>query len=224
MDQCEFYCRAIKRLCNNKPFLPAEYQKVEYITMSSGSYINLNISLTQGVIGKMKINVTSGDFTNSAGVKDDTTSSYNRNYFSFFYDVYTRKNVIGMGAGGYNNVQPVYAYNTDYTVAYNTANHTMTLNGVDYNFNSSWLDAQDAPYSRWNWILHGQPNASGVPSADSGAAIVYYYKLADNNNVPKRDLRPCYRKADNVTGFYDFVSSTFFENSGSGTLTPGANV
>lgn len=222
MNQAQFYCRAIKRLYT--PLLPAEYQQVKYITMSSGSCINLNISLTQGVIGEMKINITSGDFTNSAGTKDDTTSRTNRNYFSFFYDTWTNNYIIGIGAGGYSAIQPVYSHNTDYTVAYNTVSRTATINGVFYNFASNWQDNQNPPYSRYNWTMHGRPNGLEAPIGDSGAAVVYYYKLADNNNVLKRDLYPCYRKADNVTGFYDLVSSVFFVNSGSGTLTPGNNI
>ena len=39
-----------------------------------------------------------------------------------------------------------------------------------------------------------------------------------------RDFVPCYRKSDNVAGMYDFVSQTFFINSGTGTFVVGPNV
>lgn len=225
MNQSKHLNKVIKQNAVISPLLPVTYQQVSYITMSSGSCINLNISLTQGVIGEMKINITSGNFTNSAGTKDDTTSRYNRNYFSFFYDTWSSKYVIGIGAGGYSGIQPVYTHNTDYTVAYNTVNKTATINGTYYNFASNWQDNQNPPYSRYNWTVHGQPNGMESSRGDDGTAILYYYKLSDNNNVLKRDLYPCYRKSDNVAGMYDMVTNTFFTNAGSsGTFTVGANV
>ena len=41
---------------------------------------------------------------------------------------------------------------------------------------------------------------------------------------PYMNLVPCYRKADNVIGFYDTVGETFYTNSGAGTFTKGGNV
>lgn len=41
---------------------------------------------------------------------------------------------------------------------------------------------------------------------------------------PLLNLIPCYRKSDNVIGFYDTVEGTFYTNSGSGTFTKGGNV
>ena len=39
-----------------------------------------------------------------------------------------------------------------------------------------------------------------------------------------RDMVPCYRKADNVPGFYDLVSGSFSTNAGTGSFVTGADV
>lgn len=38
------------------------------------------------------------------------------------------------------------------------------------------------------------------------------------------NLVPCYRKADNVPGFYDVINSAFYTNSGTGTFGIGPDV
>ena len=35
---------------------------------------------------------------------------------------------------------------------------------------------------------------------------------------------PCYRRSDNVIGFYDLVNDVFYTNAGSGTFSKGPNV
>ena len=55
---------------------------------------------------------------------------------------------------------------------------------------------------------------------------VYSMKFYDttNNDELVRDLVPCYRKADNKTGLYDLVNSTFFANNGTGEFLVGNDV
>ena len=38
------------------------------------------------------------------------------------------------------------------------------------------------------------------------------------------DLRPCYRKADGVVGFWDDVSKTFLTSQGTGTVIAGPDL
>lgn len=44
------------------------------------------------------------------------------------------------------------------------------------------------------------------------------------NGLLIRDLVPCYRKSDNVAGFYDKANDVFYTNAGSGTFTCGVNL
>ena len=226
MNKCESCVQAIKKMCSRDVSALNNYQPLEYILMTSGSYIDTGVSLTSGAIGEMKINILSGPLALGAGAKDDTTSNYNRNYFSFFYDSNLKRYVIGIGAGGYNNVWTDYTFNTVYTVSFNTPGHSYVLNGTSYTYTGSkWKDARNPPYARWTWALHGGTNAStGAHTGQDGNVIVYYCKLCDHNGVLKRDLHPMIRKSDNVVGMYDTVSGAFFTNAGTGEFTVGADI
>lgn len=224
MNRCESCVRAIKQMCIREVSSLRDYQPVEYILMGSGSYIDTGVSLTGGAIGEMKINILSGNFDNGGGVKDGATSKNNRNYFSFYYDSRLSRYVIGIGAGGYNNVWNDYSFNTDYTISYNTPARSYVLNGVSYSYSSKWKDAQNPPYSRWNWVLHANRNTDGTASPNTGETKIYYYKLCDHNNVLKIDLYPVIRKSDNVIGMYDTVSGGFFTNAGTGEFTLGSGM
>ena len=53
--------------------------------------------------------------------------------------------------------------------------------------------------------------------------LVFSFVLYDDGVIVK-NLVPCYRKADDVIGFYDTVNNAFLTTSGSGRLTKGADV
>ena len=51
------------------------------------------------------------------------------------------------------------------------------------------------------------------------------FKIYDADGVTLRvDLKPCYRTADQVIGFYDTVSENFLTNAGSGNLIVGPDI
>lgn len=52
---------------------------------------------------------------------------------------------------------------------------------------------------------------------------LYALTVKNSSNVKKIDLVPCYRKADNVPGFYDHVSGNFY-TAEQGTFTAGPDV
>lgn len=53
------------------------------------------------------------------------------------------------------------------------------------------------------------------PSTSKGKFKLYTFKAYSGSTLI-RDLIPCYRKSDNVTGMYDRVSEAFFTNAGTG--------
>lgn len=57
---------------------------------------------------------------------------------------------------------------------------------------------------------------------DTGVATGSYFAL---DFVTRQfDLVPCYRKADDVIGFYDIVNDVFYTNAGTGTFVKGPDV
>lgn len=52
---------------------------------------------------------------------------------------------------------------------------------------------------------------------------VYEFELYDSGVLTQKYI-PCYRKSDNVIGFYDIINNTFITTIGSGTLTKGVDI
>lgn len=52
---------------------------------------------------------------------------------------------------------------------------------------------------------------------------LYVLEITDGSSVVM-DLKPCYRKTDNAIGLYDEINGIFYGNTGTGTLTKGADI
>lgn len=68
-----------------------------------------------------------------------------------------------------------------------------------------------------------QNSGSGRNSNFDFKGKIYSFSMTYEGD-PLLNLIPCYRKSDNVIGFYDTVEGTFYTNSGSGNFTKGGNV
>ena len=81
--------------------------------------------------------------------------------------------------------------------------------------------------SRSEWMTTGEPmylfayKASTISVSEGRFGLV---QALNRNNVILMDLYPCYRKSDNVPGFWDTVTKTFLINSGSGSFSVGPDV
>ena len=64
---------------------------------------------------------------------------------------------------------------------------------------------------------------TGINSAQLFKGDLAEVKIYGNGDLVSH-CYPCYRKADNVIGFYDVVNNEFLTNGGSGTFTKGADV
>ena len=53
---------------------------------------------------------------------------------------------------------------------------------------------------------------------------IYSFKAWNSSGVLIRDMRPCYRKTDNVKGFYDLVTGVFLTGTGTGYFIAGDDI
>ena len=105
-------------------------------------------------------------------------------------------------------------------IIYNAASGAILINGAQKAANANIRALASRQYS----IL--------VSACRYGAAIQYYgaWRYEDfviSNKVSGAllcDLRPCYRKADGVVGFWDDVSKTFLTSQGTGTVIAGPDL
>lgn len=94
---------------------------------------------------------------------------------------------------------------------------SLTVNGATSSSSTSYNMSTNA--------LSMYLGARNVANARNNAlsAKFYRFKLIVND-IPVRDLIPCYRKSDNVIGMYDIINNNFYTNAGTGSFTKGSNL
>ena len=194
-------------------WVPAEYQAVAYLesTLDGGQYINTGITLSETYV---RI-VSDFQFTFSSGTSAD---SWGTNSGSFPY--------ITAASGTYTTLQPANSSMNPVTkadwheidlTAYNSGS---TLN-YSYIVDSGSATTETSTHTittSYPVTLYGRGVASRGPQRHK------HFKMINSNGVALVDLRACYRKSDNVAGFWDDVSKTFFTNAGTGTFTVGSDI
>lgn len=219
MNQCQSYCRLIKRMCNSKaPLLPEEYQQVEYLQSKLTSYSNATTGHNRQWI-EVGINYfadveVDAQLTNSSyggkicGVAQNNclqrVSSANP-YFSCWN---TSSNYYMTNANIYTRHKVRWKSNQIYVDDVFVANYTkQSASGpfILFGAGGKWYSS-DNFYMTWPYVR------------------IYGCKLWDNNSTLIRNLISCYRKSDNKPGMYDIVTNTFFINAGTGEFIVGNNV
>ena len=221
MNQAQFYCRSIKRLCNSSPLLPVEYQQVEYLENSGEEYITTFIRPYQTLITELRFSLSANpDYTKMwlFGTRGTSGSFWSTNYFAELLSA-TRLYV----------PNGLYETNVDITLA--SGENTLYYTSGEIALNGSVISDKTTAYhyqtnrginlwSRPSYYINGNP--SSIEIASAGLRIHEVRFTYDGNLVGY--MHPCYRKSDNKPGMYDLVTNTFFTNAGTGEFTVGNNI
>ena len=188
--------------------LPSEYQRVEWVN-GVGCNIDLNYVPTVEPRVVSSLAITSTNDKDLMGFPSNT-------YPSFIVDVYIRGS--DLATSWYNRYGATSRYSFDFQFDYNPAaqaqihpnlfefGSTVRVDGTTY-----------ATISGVDWSSNTQSfHLFGARTNYNGARI-YTFELWDGNNLV-RDLIPCYRKSDNVIGFYDRITKSLFTST-VGTLS-----
>ena len=183
--------------------LPAEYQRVEWISNANTARIDLgSISANpKGAILDMKFDVVSS----STGIM----VSYNENG-----DPGTWFGILSSGSasvGGGSN----FSFNA---LERRTYEVTFTDQGVTVNADGATISRAGRGNTQQMSLF-----AALETSSFNCKATLYECKIFVNGGTCKH-LIPCYRKADNAIGLYDVVNGTFYTNIGTGTFGKGNDV
>lgn len=185
--------------------LPSGYKQLEYIQSSGTQYIDTGFKPKHTTRVVMDLQLLS---TASVPYVFGTWAGGMNNCFSVYWwtDVH---NSWGVDYGTQRSAIPQTNWNKRLTVDLNQ--NVVTVDSVSYTLTATTFTATN------NLFLLALNN--GNSALDYTVAKVYGCKIYDNGTLV-RDFIPC-KNASGVIGLWDDVSSTFYQNSGSGTFTSG---
>lgn len=191
-------------------FLPDTYQEVQYLGTTGTQYIA--IPITFQVLDLISI---------GSSLDSNASTSENRLYgvHSYGMSVYYRYDQYNVwfnnGPLGYNLTNKSIIGNDSPNTAYSNISR-------DTKYVVSFFLTQVSTSQ-----LNTQLGRIYDNNAFSGKLYNFSIQRFNSSTYMYEDfiqLIPCYRKSDNVAGFYDIVSGTFRTNSGTGSFVVGPDV
>lgn len=207
--------------------LPIEYQEVEYLESTGTQYIDLGIHAESAATTEYDIvfmMLTDLQHSVMGYAIRSGNNTYGQDGLIYKTAYYT--DTPNLGYYFAESIQPLYlqndiSLNTKYTVKFNTSAHKLNINGTDVETCTS-----ESRTSNYNMILFGHmwQGDTVTPQGLGNTRIYSFVKKNNSTNVKSIDLVPCYRKEDEVAGFYDMVDHDFYTNAGTGTFVVGPNL
>jgi len=208
--------------------LPAEYQEVEYLESDKNSYIDTGVIFSEANYTVLTdIMLLASQDTNLFGMRG--YSSGNHSAFvvgakNAGIESGTNWQILNNASSWHYSTNKDVFRNQKYSIKYQYNNTGVLLNVDDIDqivlsFTPRWNDFVDLPM-----YLFVQNSGYREVRADECYKMRCYSFIVNRNNVTVLNLIPCYRRADNVPGMYDLISSTFLTNLGTGEFTVGPDV
>lgn len=207
--------------------LPLEYEQVTYIYGIGGQYINTGIK--SQIPLEMQFKAGRGLSSPSIGGYDSSNASSRFFPFGFVNDNGNTR----MGCryandtitipGGASGAQWLYSLNVAavvgemYTVISGIKSSTNTSKSITY----IDVDGTYVEVERTKPVLNNDILLFNIPAGQTNSRLrLGEFKMFAGSTL-LADYIPCYRKNDNVAGFYDAVSETFKVNQGTGSFEVG---
>ena len=214
--------------------IPDEYQLVEYIQSSGVEYIDTN----SRIIANTRFTCTWGSVFNNGSLV--STSTENKGYGQGNASG-ANPNITG-GGRLQNGVITFWISGSNYSTSLNaplstsvytdiitTSENTLNFSMTDIINNTVFINNTITNFT--NYPVHNMflfRDSSGQYPFYSAKKIydVKFETRASSSEdfVVVKHLIPCYRKSDNVYGFYDIIGNEFYTNKGTGTFIAGPDV
>ena len=208
--------RALMGAGETEKGLPATYQEVEYI-QSSGSYCLIPTQFYFQLNDAVSFKASSA----TANAKNRCFFSTGANTDNCCYICWYGNSAYcnWCSQGGNNRVGSTsWASSSPYIFNFENGTITCTKESdptvVYSRAYPTYTGVPETPLA-----LMGNPATTGI-----GMQGRMYTFSVKRNGKKVFNAVPCYRKSDNVIGMFDTVSQTFLTNTGTGTLTKGADV
>lgn len=210
----------------NSAILPREYQQVEYIYNTvTGPYINTGLTFTSAIKMYAKIQFPELSTGNTLYYNGTEDTSSRQHLFGQSSQTSGLKRLRVYMATGRSTTSGTTYGNLSLYITANTNIHEYIMDGPQ---KTVWIDSNSetvASSSTWvrsssyTFALFGFNHGSSISYAKER---IYNFKWYSNGTLT-HNYYPCYRKSDNVVGFYDLVANVFKTNQGSGSLYAGPN-
>lgn len=206
-----------------EPTLPVEYQEVEYIDFDGNSYVTIDSQYIQnGDLYETFASYTDGNTSEQALIGVDNPSNSQR--FEMYF------------SGG--QAQIYIAGSICARAAIDTlVNPSTSVSGVNTNVSLGAKKYFMLELFSWSGNKKLKIGAYGTSSKYRSRLFKIKHKRRTNTigNAASSEFgnyqyeafswyKPCYRKADNVPGWYDTRTDTFYTNEGTGSFTVGPDV
>lgn len=200
------------------PILPAEYQQVEYIQGSINAYLNTGVPFYKNTI-YADVQFPYGILAHGVGI---TGSMANKNFYLQRNMNYG--NSVQITVGNKDVWHSSSGLNDRIKILFNTAEGKLFVNDIEVTPNNPMDGTQST--SPQNIYLFARNISGSASDAGHGvAAKVFRFTIWNKTTGDLlRDFVPCYRKADEVIGFYDLATQSFFTKSGSSDFEKGEDV
>ena len=205
MNQAQFYCRSIKRMCNSGGLLPSTYQQVEWIQNNKDKYYS---SAPQEWFSTGVCPTHHSVHADVSGIGDgqalfglaNTVMNYSFGYWQGKFYIGTATDHVQRT--GNANTRLLIDFNVNNSVYVNDV--AMITSRTFYSESLLWLGC------RYNAV--------------SFTSKIYKFQIKDlSTDLLVRDFIPCYRKSDNQPGMFDICEQLFYTNTNM-SFSVGANV
>lgn len=187
--------------------VPPEYQEVEYIQTTGEQWINTGISANTANLRTIStVLVTSVSTTDGDAIWSGTWD-----FYGYLLNV-NSSGEIGWHSGGKKATTNI-TLNNWFSVE--TTKQGLVVDGTSYTLESpSGTDSNAIVLIAWC--------SSGARGGRARAK--YKATMMYSGTTLLREFYPCYRKSDNVAGFWDKANEVFYTNAGTGTFVVGPDV
>ena len=189
--------------------LPSDYQEVEYLESTGTQYIDTGVKGKTGLKASGAIMLTASQTCIALGCYSPQRCymlSFNSNVPRYGYvDWYTAIAAVTVNE----------KYN--FEVSFEKSAQYLKLNGTTV------ISSANATTFTNNYNIFAFAYSDGGSAGDFAKCRFYSLNLYDNGTLI-REFVPCYRKSNNVAGFYDLLNDAFYTNQGTGSFVVGADV
>lgn len=186
--------------------LPKEYQEVEYIQSSGTQYIDTGYTVNAS-------STISWEFI--AMLPAQSTAYMGANgYLQFFVNT----NGVGISITNSTTLGSKKTFRIDFS---NSISKLYIDNVLVETKN--WAGSYNGTNVKLGIFKLGEAGNVWHTTTNPISCRLYEYTININGNEVSHCV-PCYRKADNMAGFYDLIDKAFYTNVGTGTFTVGSKI